>query len=110
MQHYYDSCGYVIDTHTAVAAYANLKNMENDRTKSVVVSTASPYKFTRYVLSSIDPSLVSDDDLEMASTLYDISKVEIPKAISLLKDAKVIHDRVCETSEMPDMVREFIRN
>lgn len=110
IKHYYDSCGYVIDTHTAVAAYANLKNMEKDRTKSVVVSTASPYKFTRYVLSSIDPSLVSDDDLEMASTLYDISKVEIPKAISLLKDAKVIHDRVCETSEMPDMVREFIRN
>ncbi|MDO4188606.1 MAG: threonine synthase, partial [Lachnospiraceae bacterium] len=47
----YDETGYVIDTHTAVAATADI-NIEQDN-KSVIVSTASPYKFTRHVLTAL---------------------------------------------------------
>ena len=52
----YDKTGYVIDTHTAVASavYEEYKKQTSDDTKTVIVSTASPYKFTRAVLSSID--------------------------------------------------------
>lgn len=108
IKYYYDSCGYVIDTHTAVAAYANLQHKKNDSTKSVVISTASPYKFTRNVLSAIDPGLISGDDLEMADALSKISKVPIPKAVTHLRDAKIIHDNVCDISDMPDVVKEFV--
>ncbi len=108
IKYYYDLCGYVIDTHTAVAAYANLENMKNDSTRSVVISTASPYKFTKYVLDAIDPKLVSSDDLQMADTLCSVSHVPVPKAVSVLKDAPIVHDKVCSIDEMKDAVREFV--
>lgn len=45
----YETCGYVIDTHTAVAAavYNKYKADTNDDTKTVIASTASPYKFIK---------------------------------------------------------------
>ena len=50
----YEKTGYVIDTHTAVAAgvYAKYKADTNDTdTKTVIASTASPFKFTRSVMN-----------------------------------------------------------
>ena len=51
----YDATGYVIDTHTAVAAsvYSSYKEKSGDTTKTVIASTASPFKFTRSVMKSI---------------------------------------------------------
>ena len=100
----YDRCGYVIDTHTAVAAYADMKYREGNDGTSVVVSTASPYKFMTNVLSAIDESLVSDDDFEMARKLSEISHVAIPEAIKALEGAPVLHDRVCAVDDMKDEV------
>lgn len=104
----YDSCGYVIDTHTAVAAYADMKYRLTDSTVSVVVSTASPYKFMASVLDAIDSGKVSDDDFAMAEELSAISKVDIPKAVSSLKDAAILHDTVCAVEGMKDQVLGFI--
>ena len=55
----YEKTGYIIDTHTAVAAgvYAKYKNDSKDtETKTVIASTASPFKFTRSVMNAIDPA------------------------------------------------------
>lgn len=104
----YDSCGYVIDTHTAVAAFADRKYGSTDSTVSVVVSTASPYKFMASVLDAIDSCKVSDDDFAMAEELSAISKVDIPKAVSNLKDAAILHDTVCAVDGMKDQVLSFI--
>ena len=48
----YKDTGYVMDTHTAVAAcaYEKYKAETGDETKTVIASTASPYKFTRSVM------------------------------------------------------------
>ena len=56
----YETCGYVIDTHTAVAAavYNKYKADTKDETKTVIASTASPYKFTRSVMEAIDPNML----------------------------------------------------
>ena len=104
----YDSCGYVIDTHTAVAAYADRRYKETDSTVSVVVSTASPYKFMASVLDAIDPCKVSDDDFAMAQDLSGISAVPIPKAVSDLKEAKILHDTVCSVEEMKGEVEKLL--
>lgn len=104
----YSEKGYVIDTHTAVAAYANLEYKKTDDTVSVVVSTASPYKFTANVLKAIDKSYVSSDDFEMAEKLCEISKVPIPAAISSLKDAKILHDTVCEVEDMKKTLKGWL--
>ena len=57
----YDKEGYVMDTHTAVAAVAYDKYKAatgDDKTPTVIASTASPYKFTRSVMDAIDLSLI----------------------------------------------------
>ena len=53
----YEDTGYVIDTHTAVAAavYDRYQEETGDRTPAVIASTASPFKFARSVMTAIDP-------------------------------------------------------
>ena len=108
IKYVYESCGYVIDTHTAVAAYADRKYKSSDSNVSVVVSTASPYKFMASVLDAMDAGKVSDDDFAMAEELSAISKVDIPKAVSSLKDAAILHDTVCAVDGMKGEVRKLL--
>ena len=64
----YDKEGYVMDTHTAVAAVAYDKYKAatgDDKTPTVIASTASPYKFTRSVMDAIDPAYDAEDDFEL---------------------------------------------
>ena len=111
----YHASGYVIDTHTAVASAVSAKYREGSSAKSpmVIASTASPYKFTRYVLEALSKTedigrLNDKDDLELTKTLEKISGVKIPDAVSELFDAPVLHDTVCEVDQMADEVREFL--
>ena len=106
----FDETGYVIDTHTAVAASVfdeYLKN-SNDDTTTVIVSTASPYKFTRAVLSSIDGIRHDEDDFVLVDKLNELSKLEIPKAVNDIRNAPILHDIVCEKQEMKDEVAKFL--
>ena len=52
----YSDTGYVLDPHTAVAscAYEKYRSETGDGTKTVIASTASPYKFTRSVMEAVD--------------------------------------------------------
>lgn len=106
----YDETGYVIDTHTAVAATADI-NIEQDY-KSVVVSTASPYKFTRNVLKALNVPEASDmakDDFELVDMLADISGVKIPKAVEEIRNAEILHDTVVEVNQMESLVRNELK-
>ena len=107
----YEKTGYVIDTHTAVAAgvYAKYKADTNDTdTKTVIASTASPFKFTRSVMNSIDKKYDSMSDFELVDELLKIGNVEIPQAIEDIRSAEVLHDTVCEVDEMPKIVKDFL--
>ncbi|MEE1007994.1 MAG: threonine synthase [Agathobacter sp.] len=107
----YEKTGYVIDTHTAVAAgvYAKYKADTNDTdTKTVIASTASPFKFTRSVMNSIDKKYDSMSDFELVDELSKIGNVEIPQAIEDIRSAEVLHDTVCEVDEMPKIVKDFL--
>lgn len=107
----YDASGYVIDTHTAVAAsvYRKYKEESKDATKTVIASTASPYKFTRSVMDAIDEKYDSMTDFELVDELSRISNVEVPNAIEEIRSAAVLHDTVCEVDEMPEVVRAFLK-
>ena len=71
----YEDTGYVIDTHTAVAAtvYEKYKKETGDDTVTVIASTASPYKFTRSVMDAIDSKYDSMTDFELVDELSKIS-------------------------------------
>ena len=107
----YDETGYVIDTHTAVAAgvYKTYKKETGDcDTKAVIASTASPFKFTRSVMDAIDSKYDAMSDFELVDELSKIANVEVPQAIEEIRSAAVLHDTVCEVEEMEKVVKEFL--
>lgn len=109
----YEKTGYVIDTHTAVAAgvYGKYKKDTGDvDTKTVIASTASPFKFTRSVMDAIDHNKYdSMSDFELVDELSRIVNVAVPQAIEEIRNAKVLHDTVCEVDEMPQVVKNFLK-
>lgn len=106
----YEDTGYVIDTHTAVAAtvYEKYKKETGDDTVTVIASTASPYKFTRSVMDSIDSKYDSMTDFELVDELSKISNVAVPQAIEDIRTAPVLHDTVCEVNEMSSSVKKIL--
>ena len=107
----YDKEGYVMDTHTAVAAVAYDKYKAatgDDKTPTIIASTASPFKFTRSVMDAIDPAYDAEDDFELVDELNKVSKTAIPKAIEEIRTAPVLHDTVCETAAMEDEVKKIL--
>ncbi len=106
----YGEDGYVLDTHTAVAVnvYDKYKEETGDETPTIIASTASPYKFTRSVMTAIDPSLESKSDFELIDELEKISCVKIPKAVEEIRTAPVVHDTVCDKTEMEKVVKNFL--
>ena len=107
----YDKEGYVMDTHTAVAAVAYDKYKAatgDDKTPTVIASTASPYKFTRSVMDAINPAYDAEDDFELVDELNKVSKTAIPKAIEEIRTAPVLHDTACETAAMEDEVKKIL--
>lgn len=106
----YDKTGYVIDTHTAVATgvYHKYVKDTNDTAKSVIASTASPFKFTRSVMNAIDKKYDSMTDFELVDELSRIANVKVPQAIEEIRSAKVLHKTVCEVADMPNAVKQFL--
>lgn len=106
----YEEFSYVIDTHTAVAAaaYAKYREETKDTTKTVIASTASPYKFTRSVMKAIDEKYDSMGDFELVDELSRISNTDVPKAIEEIRTAPVLHNTVCEKDEMKSVVKKFL--
>lgn len=106
----YSSCGYVIDTHTAVASavYQKYVKETGDKTKTVIASTASPFKFTRSVMNAIDDGYDSMGDFELVDELSRLANVSVPPAIEEIRTAPVVHDKQCEVDGMKDVVLEFL--
>lgn len=106
----YHNTNYIIDTHTAVAVdvYKKYKKENEDQTKSVIASTASPYKFTRSVMNAIDQAYDSKTDFELVDELCKISGVPVPQAIEDIRSAPVLHNTVCETQDMLAEVKKFL--
>lgn len=106
----YSSCGYVIDTHTAVASavYQKYVKETGDKTKTVIASTASPFKFTRSVMNAIDAGYDSMGDFELVDELSRLANVSVPPAIEEIRTAPVVHDKQCEVDGMKDVVLEFL--
>ena len=107
----YYNTGYVIDTHTAVAAsvYKKYVAETSDETKTVIASTASPFKFTRSVMDAIDKAKYDKmTDFELVDELSRIANVAVPQAIEDIRTAPVLHDRVCDKTEMKAVVKDIL--
>lgn len=103
----YAQYGYVMDTHTAVASAVcgKYKAATGDETKTLIASTASPYKFARSVMTAIDKAYAAKTDFELIDALSAISGTKIPEAIEDIRNAPVLHDRICDADQMKETVR-----
>ena len=105
----YDQFGYVTDTHTGVAncVYRKYLKETGDQTPAVIVSTASPYKFSRSVVGAIkgDSDAI---DFDLIRQLEEFSGTGIPNAVKEIMDAKILHNTVCETNEMESVVKQYL--
>ncbi|MBN2221807.1 MAG: threonine synthase [Vallitaleaceae bacterium] len=101
---------YVIDPHTAVAKAAYDKYIEEtkDTNRAVIVSTASPYKFTSSALKAIDSKFEDVDDFILLNELEKLSGIEIPSAVKNIDQREILHHTVCRTEEMPEIVRRWL--
>ena len=101
----YDKYSYTCDTHTAVAVkvYEDYKAATGDTTRTVIASTASPYKFSGSVLSALGESTDSDE-FTLVSRLAEVSKLPVPASLAALKDKEI---RFSETIEKQDM-KEYV--
>ena len=106
----YEKCGYVIDTHTAVASavYGKYVAETGDHKTTVIASTASPFKFTRSVMDAIDTKYDVMDDFELVDELSKIAKVKVPGAIEEIRTAPILHDTQCDVDKMKDTVKSFL--
>lgn len=106
----YKKTGYVIDTHTAVAESVQnaYRNKTGDQTKTVIASTASPYKFARSVMTAIDDKYDSMDEFALIGELEKVSRTDKPQAIREIMDAKILHTRECDADKMKDTVKEIL--
>jgi len=103
----FEKHGYLLDTHTAVAyrALESYRKETKDNTVSVVLSTASPYKFS----GSVYEALYGADNRDEFEIMEELSKrtgVVVPENLMGLNKKEIRHTAVCEIDEMKDYVRE----
>ena len=100
----YDKTGYLIDPHTAVAqcVYERYTAQKGDQTKTVLLSTANPYKFASDVLGAFEQA--GEDDFKNVDRLFALTKAPVPKGISELIGKPELHLDVCDLDEMTQRV------
>lgn len=107
---YYREYGYLIDTHTAVAAgvMEQYRQETGDKTPTVFVSTASPYKFCDSVLTAIGEA-PKGDGVELLDQLNTVSGVAVPRRLAALKGKQRRFDLTAEKTEMDNVVLDFLK-
>ena len=106
---YFDN-DYIMDTHTAVAysVYKEYKETTGDTTKTIIASTASPFKFTRSVMNAIDKKYETLGDFELVDELSKLGQIKVPNAIEEIRTAPVVHNNQCDAADMKATVEKYL--
>ncbi len=110
IDNFYDDYSYLLDPHTAVGVTAFFKYLDevyDDTTPTVVVSTASPYKFPQSVLEA-SCHVTEKDPIKAAKRLSKMTSTEIPEAIAGLNDKPILHNKVVDKADIPVSVLSFV--
>ncbi len=96
IKEYYDKYHYLVDPHTAIALKASLK--DDSKNKKVILSTASPFKFSKDVYKCLT-NIEIDDDLKAIDTLADYTKLKAPDSLDNLKNLEIRFNKVIEKQD-----------
>lgn len=106
--YYFDEYGYIADTHTAVAlsAYGDYADGTGDETKTVVLSTASPFKFVNDVLTAIGEK-PEKDELMALRKLEDVTALPLPESLAELPALKKLHTDIIDKAKAAEYVLNY---
>ena len=108
----FEDTGYLVDTHTAVAArvYEQYRRSSGDETPGVIASTASPYKFAHSVTAAIqgEAAVAGKDEFQVVDELCRISGVPVPAAVEEIRTAPIRHNRECDPGQMKEIVKNIL--
>lgn len=107
----FDNSKYLCDTHTAVAVdvYEEYVKQTGDDIPTVIDSTASPYKFSKSVLTALlDGKTPELSEFEMVDELNRVSGFDVPAPLKALKDKDVRFTYVCDKENMSEMVFKLL--
>lgn len=101
----YEKYSYTCDTHTAVAVkvYEDYREATGDETKTIIASTASPYKFSGSVLEAIGVDTDSDE-FGLVDKLAEASKLPVPASLAALKGKDIRFNEIIDKTEMKEFV------
>jgi len=100
---------YLIDPHTAVAYVAHEKfSSTTGAGNNVIISTASPYKFAKTVMTSLDSSYEKYDDFDLLEKMAEVTKGHVPPQFADLRTREVIHKQAIGVNEMEDAVLKVL--
>jgi len=107
----FDEYNYLADTHTAVAinVYEQYVKATEDKTKTIIASTASPYKFGDSALEALGITVSGKDDFEKLEMLSEISGMPVPPSLKELKGKEKRFSHVGDKNEMDKVVYEFLK-
>lgn len=106
---FFEEYGYVLDPHTAVAVYVSEKYLEysKDEKQTVVLSTASPYKFPQTVIEALTDKKY-DDAFKCAKMLFEKTAYPVPEQIANLKKKEKRFSTVIEKDDTISAVMSFV--
>ncbi|MBQ3089168.1 MAG: threonine synthase [Oscillospiraceae bacterium] len=101
---------YLIDTHTAVAFHVldSYRKETGDETKTVVASTASPFKFCDAVLEAVGVTELKQG-AELLDQLSEVTGVPVPRPLAGLRDKKVRFEGWVQKEQMKAVVKGFLK-
>lgn len=102
----YEKYSYTCDTHTAVAVkvYNDYKAATGDTTKTVIASTASPYKFSAAVLEALEGKVSDIDEYSKVDKIAELSDIPVPSALAELKNKPERFNDVIDKADQKDYV------
>ena len=97
---------YLMDPHTAVAGHVlrEYRKRTGDDTPTILVATASPYKFAADVLNALTGDNAGGDPFAASEAIQSVTGIPMPEQVRKLRELPVRHTAECDRDKMGEAV------
>lgn len=105
----FEQTGYLLDTHTAIGygVYQEYQKASGDETKTIILATASPYKFADSVYKALTDQSLSE--YQAIEAVYEKTGVDIPKPLVQLDQKEILHQKVIDKDDIIHEISQKIK-
>ncbi|MCM1055165.1 MAG: threonine synthase [Bacteroides sp.] len=107
----FENYSYLMDTHTAVAykVYKDYVKNTGDTTKTLIASTANPYKFGAAVFDALGGNADGLSEFDIIEKLEKMTRTVIPEPLAATRNKEVRFKGVIDRGQMPEAVMDFLK-